>query len=410
MRKFFSSKCNMFMIIGCAVNLTAGGFRRRYKILLLQILALFLSFSFQTVGQHPVSITINSSPVNTPQNENLYAAGSFNRWNPADSNFRFEKSQNNHYQLTLKLPGGQYEFKMTRGSWDKVECDQNGNPINNRVLKVNGDMRESLAVSGWQDHFKESVKKSSASKNVHLLDSNFFMPQLNRYRRIWIYLPEGYNPRKCKRYPVLYMHDGQNVFDEKTSFSGEWGVDEFMDTTSLRKSIVVAIDNGGDKRLNEYSAYDNAKVFGKGEGKNYSDFIVNTLRPFVNRHYKTKRRKKFTNIAGSSMGGLISTTAVLEYPKKFGGVGIFSPSFWITNDSIYTDIRQKAGAVNSKLYFYIGQHEHGQMASEMLKAVSEFSKVSKSEIKAVLKADGEHNEKSWRREFPDFYKFLLHKK
>src|SRR4028118_338545 len=113
---------------------------------------------------------------------------------------------------------------------------------------------------------QHTAKKSTATRNVKIISTNFYIPQLNRYRRIWIYLPESYASSR-KKYPVLYMHDGQNVFEDSTSFSGEWGVDETLDTLASKTSecIVVAIDNGGDKRMNEYAPY-NMERFGKGEG------------------------------------------------------------------------------------------------------------------------------------------------
>jgi predicted alpha/beta superfamily hydrolase len=150
---------------------------------------------------------------------------------------------------------------------------------------------------------------------VKIIGSNFFIPQLNRYRRIWIYLPVSY-ATSGKKYPVLYMHDGQNVFDDSTSFSGEWGVDETLDTLEIKTKevIVVAIDNGGDKRMNEYSPYDMDR-FGKGEGDLYVDFLVNTLMPYINRNYRTKKYGRNTFVAGSSMGGLISFLRYIAISK-----------------------------------------------------------------------------------------------
>ena len=120
------------------------------------------------------------------------------------------------------------------------------------------------------------------------------------------------------------MHDGQNVFDDASSYSGEWGVDEALDSMAAgcREIIVVAIDNGGDKRMNEYSPYDMER-FGKGEGDAYAEFLVKTLMPYINKHYPASRKRKDQFIAGSSMGGLISLYTVLKYPRSFGAAGIF---------------------------------------------------------------------------------------
>jgi predicted alpha/beta superfamily hydrolase len=246
----------------------------------------------------------------------------------------------------------------------------------------------------------------TASKNVHIIDTAFYMPQLGRYRRIWLYLPESYKTSR-KKYPVIYMHDGQNIFDEKTSFSGEWGVDEAIDTLGLEvgEMIVVAIDNGGAKRMTEYNPYDHEK-FGKGEGDAYVDFIVNTLRPYINKNYRTKRSAKYTFTAGSSMGGLVSLHAILKYPNRFGGAGVFSPAFWLA-PQVKDDVSKKARKVKGKIYFFAGQQEGETMVPDMLSVFELFSSKSKAKLTSVIRSEGKHSEATWRSEFPLFYKWLF---
>jgi predicted alpha/beta superfamily hydrolase len=236
------------------------------------------------------------------------------------------------------------------------------------------------------------------------IDSAFVIPQLKRIRGIWIYLPADYFKVKTN-YPVLYMHDGQNLFDDSTSFSGEWGIDDYMDTTRNRKCIVVGINHGGDKRLNEYNPY-NHQRFGKGEGDLYVDFVAKTLKPFIDKNYRTKKDKESTWIAGSSMGGLISLYAALKYPKIFGGAGIFSPAFWVA-PSILADIKKKGHEVKGAIYFYAGKHESEEMVTDMLKVFGEIRKVSKSKMVTVIRDEGKHNEPTWRKEFPLFYNWLI---
>ena len=127
------------------------------------------------------------------------------------------------------------------------------------------------------------------------------------------------------------MHDGQNLFDKATSFAGEWGIDEAMDSIK-NACIVVGIDNGGLKRMYEYNPND-TKQYGRGEGRAYLAFIVNNLKPFIDKKYRTLPGKQYTWMAGSSMGGLITFYAGLYYPQVFGGLGVFSPSFWIAPQS-----------------------------------------------------------------------------
>jgi predicted alpha/beta superfamily hydrolase len=232
------------------------------------------------------------------------------------------------------------------------------------------------------------------------------MPQLNRHRRVWIYLPQSYSTSR-KKYPVLYMHDGQNVFDEATSFAGEWGVDEALDTVENgeQECIVVAVDNGGDKRMNEYSPYDMER-FGKGEGDRYVDFLVKTLKPYIDKKYRTKRNSRYRFIAGSSMGGLISFYAMIKYPKVFGGAGVFSPAFWIV-PHLKEVMAQKAAKVKGKIYFYAGQQESASMVPDMLMVFEQMNRHSKAKMTSVIRSEGKHNEATWRHEFPKFYKWLL---
>jgi predicted alpha/beta superfamily hydrolase len=369
-------------------------------------------FSLSLLAQQKVRIEINSLPANTPSNSTIFIAGSFNGWNPQNNNYQFQKNDKGYF-IELSLNNSSYEYKITRGGWDKVECTNEGKDVGNRSLKVASDVKEEIAIEGWKDLFASSnqPRKSTANKNVKIIDTAFFIPQLNRTRKIWVYVPLTYNSSN-KKYPVLYMHDGQNVFDDATSFSGEWGVDEAIDTLGLKykECIVVGIDNGADKRLSEYCPYDfnltANKVSGKGEGGLYLDFLVKTLKPFIDKKYRTLKDKKNTFTAGSSMGGLISMYAVIKYPKVFGGAGVFSPAFWV-GPKIFDDIKTKGKKVNSKIYFYAGDAEGETMVPMTLQAFNEMHRVSKSKMCEVIRAGGKHNEPRWRIEFPLFYEWLF---
>lgn len=370
----------------------------------LRLLLIAVFFVSTAQSQNVVRLEIKSLPSYHSSNENIYMAGSFNSWNPSDEQYKFKKDNSGNYFLDIKLPEGQHEYKITRGSWEKVESKKGGDNIGNRILIIPSATTIQLSVEEWADHISKKVKTSTASKNVHIIDTAFWIPQLKRTRRIWIYLPENYSTSQAYRFPVLYMQDGQNVFEDTTSFSGEWGVDEFLDTAFLKSCIVVGIDNGGDKRMNEYNPYDNDR-FGKGEGDKYVDFIVKTLKPFIDKNYRTARDKANTFIAGSSMGGLISFYAVLKYPKVFGGAGIYSPSFWIA-PKIYDVIKEKGKKVKSALYFYVGKQEGVEMVPDLLKVFQAMVKVSKSRMTTVIRDEGKHNEATWRKEFPAFYQWL----
>jgi predicted alpha/beta superfamily hydrolase len=228
-------------------------------------------------------------------------------------------------------------------------------------------------------------------------------PQLNTDRKIWVYLPEGYKDVKHK-YPVLYMHDGQNLFDKASSFSGEWRIDEQLDSLHA-KTIVIGIEHGGDKRIDELTPYPNEK-YGGGHADSYLDFLVTTLKPYVDSHYRTKPDKEHTSIFGSSVGGLVSFYAVLKYPKVFGKAGIFSPSFWFSND-IY-DLAIKTEHINAHLYFMAGDHESAEMVTDLDRMLDiVLTKANKKNIHRKIVHNGRHNETLWAKEFGEAYLWLM---
>lgn len=368
---------------------------------------LITSFLFINANaQFKVRINIQSLPLLT-KTEKIFIAGSFNNWNAKDSSSAFMQDSNGKFFYENEnTPEGLYEFKFTRGSWQNVECKKDGSDVENRSVKIISDTVFNFFVIAWKDMFPEKIKKHTASKNVHVIDTSFFIPQLKRYRRIWAYLPAHYYSSE-KRYPVLYMHDGQNLFDEFTSAYGEWGVDEIMDSLSkkIKPCIIIGIDNGSEKRMNEYNPYDEPK-FGKGEGDEYVDFLVQTLKPFIDKKYRTLNNAANTVVAGSSMGGLISLYAILKYPNIFGGAGVFSPALW-TAPQLSDDVKKFAPHAKGKIYFYAGGAESETMVSDMMHVSELLHKNAKVKMKINIKADGKHNEANWHKQFPDFYKWMI---
>jgi predicted alpha/beta superfamily hydrolase len=375
----------------------------RLRPLFLFLFLLPCSVSLQ--AQQRVTLVVKSLPSYHRASDPIYLAGSFNNWNPGHESWKL-KTLNGKPGITIEVPKGMIEFKLTKGNWQKVESGEEGGQIGNRRMMIEGDTTVELDIQHWADHFPQRTRKSTAGKNVRIIDTAFYMPQLNRHRRIWIYLPESYATSR-KKYPVLYMHDAQNLFDDASSFSGEWGIDEALDTLgkSMDECIVVGIDNGGEKRLNEYSPYDMER-YGKGEGDQYVDFLVKTLRPYINKNFRTKRCGKHNYIAGSSMGGLISLYAILKYPKKFGGAGVFSPALWIA-PRIREAAEANARKLKGRIYFFAGQQESESMVPDMLSIFEILRRNSKADMTTVVRAEGRHSEATWRNEFPLFYQWLM---
>ncbi len=371
----------------------------------LLCLILFTCSFFYSEAQYSVVFKLGKYP-DKHNNDTAFLAGSFNNWNPGNNAFRFLLTNENSFELILNLPAGQYAYKCTRGNWGTVECFADGKDINNHSFRITADTTIEINIEAWRDDFAPVTKMHTASKQVQVMDTAFFIPQLNRARRIWIYLPEGYEKNK-KEYPVMYMHDGQNIFDEYTAGFGEWGVDECLDSlinAGKQACIVVGIDNG-PKRLNEYNPF-TFRNFGEAEGDRYLDFIVQTLKPFTDKKYRTLSSKENTIIAGSSMGGLLSYYAMIKQPQVFGKAGIFSPAFW-TAPAINSLTDSLAAKVNGKFFFYIGGQEGAAYLNDMVTIQELLGEKSTAMIYSVVDDEGMHNEKAWRKWFAEFYNWIM---
>jgi predicted alpha/beta superfamily hydrolase len=378
-----------------------------FQLLLFFIFFLMNSFVFSNASaQHQLTIKVkNNTVVNNV--DSIFAAGSFNNWNPKHPSFLFTKTPDG-FQLTLTdLRTEKYAFKLTRGNWGNVECRFDATDIDNREIIVLSDTSIVCEVESWKAIGTETRPVSTASPNVYLLDTAFRIPQLNRQRTIRIYLPEGYHKNQ-QRYPVLYMQDGQNLFDVATSGFGEWGVDETLDSLQKAKRatcIVVGIDNSS-KRLTEYNPF-YFERFGAGEGNAYADFIALTLKPYIDSSFRTLPQKNTTLIAGSSMGGLISFFTLLKYPEVFGKAGIFSPAFWTAADSIQAYNLQQASKTSGKVFFYMGGSEGETYINDMQEMADQFGLKTSGTAYSVIDANGKHNEAAWRKWFPEFIRWAL---
>lgn len=361
-----------------------------------------------TYGQ--VTLQITSVPANTPSADNIYIAGSMNGWDPGMANFQLTKVNASLYTITLPAGTGTIEFKFTRGDWSKGECKADGSFLPNRAFTYGNGDTITLSVAGWDDLINGSGPTSTALPNVSVMSASFFMPQLNRSRKIWLYLPDDYTTALNKFYPVIYMQDGQNVFDDSTSYAGEWEVDETLHALQADGNygaIVIAIENGGAYRIDEYSPYTNPS-YGGGQGDAYCDFLVNTLKPYVDANYRTLSQRDFTAIGGSSMGALISFYAALKYPEVFSKVGILSPSLWF-DDSIFNFAGSHPKTQEMKFYFTSGRNESTEMVPDIKSMYSTLVSdgYTDAEMDTVIKDDGQHAEWFWAREFPYCFKWLF---
>ncbi len=367
-------------------------------------------------GAAPAAFRLTAVPGNTPAGATLYLTGSCNDWTTDDPAFAliFDPTSGS-YSLTVPPSLGTLEYKFTRGSWATIETDADNRAIPNRhyVFGRRPQVVEQQVLN-WEDSGGLiPPRPHSASPNVYIISEAFIIPQLRRTRRVWIYLPPGY-AASAHRYPVLYLQDGQNIFDESTSFAGEWGIDETLDQLAasgqdLGGCLVVAVDNGGARRLDEYSPWRNGRLQRGGEGEQYADFLANTLKPYIDEHYRTQPGREATGVAGSSMGGLLATYAALRHPAVFGRVGVFSPAFWFAGSALPAYLAEHPPLPGTRFYLLSGTREGPSMVPLMAAVRDALYAAGVPNNHLVFKtlADGQHAEWFWRREFAAAYKWLF---
>lgn len=357
----------------------------------------------QAIAANSLILTITGVPdYYTPLTDTLFIAGTFNNWNPGDANWRLRRNSRGQWQIVVTQPAGTIiEYKFTRGNWGSVETKANGSFQPNRSYTfTNTQTRRNISIGDWQDQ----TGQHTTVGNTRIIDMDFYIPELNRTRRVWVYLPADYFTTN-KTYPTLYMQDGQNLFDQSRSAFGEWKCDETMMSLEQKDStegiIIIGIDNGGLTRINEYSPWVNPN-YGGGQGDEYMTFIVNTLKPWIDARFRTLADRNNTGIMGSSMGGLISWWGGLEYQEVFSKVGVFSPSFWFSPQvDIYAAATDKE--FPTRFYFTAGSLEGSSVNSDILEVRNAMSAngFNASELKYVLVPNGTHSESFWATQFDD---------
>jgi len=338
----------------------------------------------------------------------VYISGNFNNWHTQDTNFLMTKIEDNLYQYEFPADFDYPEellYKFTKGDWSEVEIDAHGNRTENRSTKNNSGIQNEY-VARWRKNWLPF--KQSFLPQVQLISDEFEIPQLNKTRKIWALLPHDYD-KSDERYPVMYLQDAQNLFNESAKY-GNWEIDKklaVMSEYKIGKIIIIAIEHAEEDRIKEFNV--GKTVLGKGQGKKYIRFVTETLKPFVDSNFRTKTEREHTGIGGSSMGGLVSIFSGLRYPEVYGKLMVFSPSLWVV-----PKLKMESNSTNTddtKIYLYAGGDESDTMI-EHVKSFkddvisSEFVK-DKMKINLSINMHGKHNETYWSDEFPMAIEWLF---
>src|ERR687888_2157990 len=232
-------------------------------------------------------------------------------------------------------------------------------------------------------------------------------------RPLLVYVPPGYQARGARRYPVLYMQDGQNLFDKATSVGEEWGVDEtaqsLIESGQIEPLIIVAIYNTGEQRIDEYTP---TKVEGKGGGSAdlYGRMLVEELKPFIDRKYKTLPSAASTGLAGSSLSAVLTLHLGVKYPTAFNRLAALSPSVWWDNRTIVREYDALAAKLPLRIWLDVGSEEGAEVLADvraLRDTLLNKGWVVDHDLRYTEAEGGAHNEQSWGARMGEVLKFLF---
>jgi predicted alpha/beta superfamily hydrolase len=235
-------------------------------------------------------------------------------------------------------------------------------------------------------------------------------PQRGTERDLDVYLPPSYSQAR-RRYPVVYMQDGQNLSDPDRAFAGTWQLEQAVRTLAARgiEAIVVGIPNLGAARVNEYTPFVDAKI-GGGDGDAYLAFMERTVKPLVDRRFRTRPEREATGVFGSSLGGLISLYAFFRRPDVFGRAAALSPSLWFGRDRLLGFIKGAPRPRRGRLYLDVGTAEGAGTLKDarLMRALLETKGLEVGDRLSYLEdRGGRHEEAAWARRIEDAIAFLL---
>jgi len=363
-------------------------------------------------------------PDTTPPEASIYMSGniaSLGPWDPGK--VELGKIGENVYAITLVLPvETELRYKFTRGTWETVEKGAAYEEIPDRALTVVGDETVPVWVRSWRDlsPFRESHTVTGDLRRHPAFPAS----KLGNHRDILVLVPPGYEDveNQDRRYPVLYMHDGQNLFDAATSFIGvEWSVDEtvarMVEAGQVQPVIVVGIENTPERVFEYTPAPDKSR--GGGGASLYADFVVNELKPFVDRTYRTMPDRDHTGVAGSSLGGLVSLYLAWSHPDVFSRVAAMSTSYAWADEHIVGFLAGNSPPPGARVWIDMGTAEDRsdrdrdevpdivQLHRRVRDILMEKGMSIPGSLRYVEAEGAVHNERAWSARFPRALQFLF---
>lgn len=388
------------------------------KLPLSPLLKLLLVFAFcltvQAQTQPAIRVTFILKSPDLPSETEVYITGSVEQlgmWDPGKVKMDTTGDHTWIKEISIERPLS-IEYKYTLGTWDREGANANGFPLSNLVVDASQDKTVNDTVLFWTT--KGGRKRVNHGQITGTVRYHRALQGANiNDRDIVVWLPPGYDADKKRHYPVLYMHDGQNIFDPATSAYGvDWSVDETADDLIKKKSIkpiiVVGIYNTRD-RMQEYTPGD--------KGTAYMNFIVNTVKPLIDATYRTKPDRKHTIVGGSSAGGIMSFMLVWEHPDVFSKAICMSPAFKSVSSDEW-DYAHAVEATNGKrkhVFFYLDNGGIGLESQlqpgidEMLTALKAKGYKEGKDFVFIRDVTAKHFEADWAKRFPQALVMVLRK-
>lgn len=347
--------------------------------------------------------------LNTPDTtgEPICISGNFNKW--AEHEYRLNEIRPGEYHLEFEtnIPSkGLIEYKFLRSRWSNVELDEYGGITDNRVLEDPGE-----PVHAWVPRWRHDGRICDDSlQPIQEFHNHLTVTGSRKKRRVTVLLPFDYY-YSHKRYPVLYLMDGQNLFEPHAPF-GSWEIHKKLAVLAEKQRhevIIVCIDHAGKKRVEEYN-YIRHHQQEKGRGILFLDWMEKKLKPFIDKQYRTLADGSNTGIGGSSMGGLISLIAGVAKPELFGKLMIFSPSLWKILDLLYERMMYlPLVSHNQFIYLYAGGKEASNMKGFARDFYEQLRQIdpTNDRVHFSINETGQHQEKYWGKEFPHALKYLF---
>lgn len=365
----------------------------------------------------------------------MFMASSINGWNPADADSIMSGRSDLRWQIVIDkdLKGVSVQFKFALGGWDREELDSEGNAIPNRKLPLVdiSELKEGerpvieLVVADFREptSLAEEVRKSGFYHKLEVTGDVARLPVRGgaggaeaTTRDLLIWTPPGYNDPKNadKQYPVLYMFDGQNLFEQLPGVPGEWKIDEtateLIESGKIEPVVIVGIPHAGTHRLKEYLPY-GSHLGAKGDGVATMEWMIHEIMPRVERAFRVKTDRESTSIGGASLGGSMAIYGSTAYPDRFANAIVESLPMLSDHGQAAMNYLSSVKRWPDKVFLGMGGKEAGNdpADSELNKQYTQWAQVIDLGLSAagmsddqkllVIEPDANHNEIAWANRF-----------